>query len=143
MGVDRVEAADKRISFLNKELKLLNKSYMDAETIIDAVFINKRREPIWDEIAFLQKNKVIKDELDRITDEDIEIARNYPIEQIISFNGMGKATAWCHEDKSPSLSHFRKGNNARCFVCNVTYDSIAAAMELWSLTFVEAVKALS
>lgn len=143
MGVDRIEAANKRISFLQKELKSLNKLYREATSIIDAVFINNQREPVREEIAFLEKNKEIKTSTKQITDEDIQRAREYPIDQIIEFNNLGKALAWCHEDKNPSLSHWKAGNIARCFTCNESFDSISAAMNLWNLNFTEAVRTLS
>ncbi len=143
MGVDRVEAANKRIMFLKNQLNILNKSYREAKTIIDAVFVNNQREPIREEIEFLEKNKEVQSSTDAITDEDIQRARDYPIEQIIDFSNAGRAIAWCHEDKNPSLSHWKKGNMARCFTCNQNFDSIAAAMHLWNLDFVEAVRSLS
>ncbi len=77
-----------------------------------------------------------------ITEDDIQRARDYPVTQLVEFNAMGKALAWCHEDKSPSLSYWAKGNNCRCFVCDVSYDSIKILMDRDNYSFIEAVKKL-
>ncbi len=77
-----------------------------------------------------------------ITEEDIARAREYPITQLIEFNKFGKAHAFCHEDKNPSLSYWKAGNKCRCFVCNITFDPIAVLMERDSMNFIDAVKKL-
>jgi len=79
---------------------------------------------------------------DDITEDDIQRARDYPVTQLVEFNTMGKALAWCHEDKSPSLSYWAKGNNCRCFVCDVSYDSIKILMDRDNYSFIEAVRKL-
>ena len=76
-----------------------------------------------------------------ITDYDIEQANNFPIDHLILFVN-GKAYAWCHDDKTPSLVHWKKENRARCFVCDKTYRPIDVLMERDSLSFVQAVKRL-
>lgn len=79
---------------------------------------------------------------DDITDHDIEAARNYPIDQLISFDRAGKAIAFCHEDRNPSLSWLKKWNKAKCWPCDKTFDSIAVLMERDGYSFVDAVKQL-
>lgn len=142
MGMDRIDAANKRISFLKDHLSNLKSLYEESKSVIDAIFVNNQMEPIKKEISFLKRNKKIDASKSKITDVDIQRAREYPINQIIEFNNVGKALAWCHPDKNPSLSYWGKENVARCFTCNKTFDSISAAMELWDLTFVEAVRRL-
>ena len=71
----------------------------------------------------------------------IQQARSYPIECLIEFIN-GKAKAFCHDDKTPSLSKHPKHNYCRCFVCNKSFDPIAIKMERDSLTFNEAVRSL-
>lgn len=78
---------------------------------------------------------------EQITDTMIQAARDYPITQLIDFN-RGKALAFCHADKNPSLSYDSKRNKAHCFVCDKDYDSIAILMERDNITFPQAVRAL-
>ena len=75
-----------------------------------------------------------------ITDEMVQRAREYPIEQLIDFQRNGVAPAFCHPDKNPSLSWDRKRNRARCFVCDMGFDSIGVLMKRDSYSFVDAVK---
>ena len=77
-----------------------------------------------------------------ISEADIVRARDYPITQLIEFNGAGMAKAFCHEDKQPSLSYWAKANNCRCFVCGKSFDSIAVLVERDGMSFIEAVKKL-
>ena len=42
-----------------------------------------------------------------ITQEMIQRAKDYPIDGLIEFV-RGSAIAWCHDDKTPSLRHFKK-----------------------------------
>ena len=77
----------------------------------------------------------------QITDEQIAIARAYPIDQLITFQ-RGAALAWCHDDKRPSLTHDRKRNRAKCWPCDKSFDSIAVLMDRDGMSFVDAVRAL-
>lgn len=77
-----------------------------------------------------------------ITDEMIEAAKQYPIERLIDFTH-GVSLAWCHEDKRPSLSWWKDGNRARCFVCDQTFNPIDVLTERDGMTFIQAVKELA
>lgn len=76
-----------------------------------------------------------------ISDDDIATARNRDIRDVVDFN-RGKASAWCHEDKNPSLTYMNKTNKAWCPVCGKYFDSIAVLMERDGMTFVKAVEDL-
>ena len=76
-----------------------------------------------------------------ITDEDIDRARNHPITNLIEFKH-GKASAFCHEDKQPSLYHATRTNRANCPVCDKSFDSIGVLMYRDNYMFQSAVKAL-
>lgn len=80
---------------------------------------------------------------DAITDEMIQAAREYPVDKLIEFDRTGKAYAWCHDDKRPSLTWFKKGNKARCFPCDKTYSALDICMERDGLSFIEAVRLLN
>ena len=77
-----------------------------------------------------------------ITDDMKERARQYPVTQLIDFQ-RGRAVAWCHPDKNPSLYYAPRINKAVCPVCNQYFDSISVLMQRDSLTFAEAVKQLA
>jgi hypothetical protein len=77
----------------------------------------------------------------RITDEMIERAREYPIESLIAGDGRrGNVLCIAHEERHPSMS--LKGNRARCFSCGYYGDSIDVYQKLHVCGFAEAVKAL-
>jgi hypothetical protein len=79
--------------------------------------------------------------VDRISDDDIEAAKEYPIEQLIDFQ-RGKAFAWCHEDKNPSMFHATRTNKAICPVCDKFYNPIDVLMERDGMSFKDAVREL-
>lgn len=71
-------------------------------------------------------------------------AKEYPIENIISFGQRGKAKCLWHSEKTASLAWNKKNNTAHCFgACARTFDSIDAYMKVWDVDFKEAIKKLS
>lgn len=76
-----------------------------------------------------------------ITNDMVVRAKEYPIEQLVEFD-KGKAKAWCHQDKSPSLSWHRKANRAHCFPCNKSFNPIDVLMDRDGMSFPEAVRFL-
>ncbi|MFZ4859227.1 MAG: CHC2 zinc finger domain-containing protein [Desulfuromonadaceae bacterium] len=78
-----------------------------------------------------------------ITPELIEQSRLIPIEQLIEFDRQGKAVAWCHDDKVPSLTWHRSKNRATCFPCGKSFNSIDVLIQRDGMAFVDAVKTLS
>jgi len=78
----------------------------------------------------------------RITDEQIELAKATPITNVIEFK-RGKATAWCHEDRNPSMYHGTRKNVAVCPVCDRKFNAVDVLMDRDGLTFVEAVVQLA
>jgi DNA primase len=72
---------------------------------------------------------------------DIIRARSFPIENIINVE---RRVALCpfHNEKTPSM-HIYKDNHAYCFGCQKYADSIDLAMQVWNLSFKDAVKRLS
>ena len=123
---------DKRLDEIIDEIK----SYSNDSNEIVCVW---KRE-LWDEWEYLRlnKNKVFSE---KISPQDIEQARSYPIDRIITFNN-GVAEAWCHADKNPSLTLWKDKNVAYCFPCHKVFDPIQAVMERQGLSFTEAVKML-
>ena len=78
----------------------------------------------------------------RISDEDIESAREYPVSLLVPFV-RGKATAWCHSDRNPSLFHGTRKNLAVCPVCDKKFGPIDICIERDGMSFSEAVKFLA
>lgn len=78
----------------------------------------------------------------KITHEQVERARQYPVTQLIEFY-RGRALAWCHPDKNPSMYYAPRINKAVCPVCNRYFDSIAIVMGLHNFDFIQAVKHLA
>ena len=93
-------------------------------------------------IATAAKRRELPSKQGSITDEQIERARQYPVSQLIDFQ-KGKYSAWCHEDKNPSMYLAPRINKAVCPVCNKYFSSIDILMERDGLTFTEAVKNLA
>jgi hypothetical protein len=84
----------------------------------------------------------------RLTDDAIETARNYPIQDLfdIEFRRSGnKLVGLCpfHAEKSPSFYVFLNQNRAHCFGCQKSLDSIGAYMEVSGCDFKTAVVALA
>ena len=77
-----------------------------------------------------------------ITDEMIGQARNYPIDSLIEFH-YGKATAFCHDDKRPSLSWHKAKNRATCFPCGKSFSALDVCIERDGMDFISAVKMLA
>lgn len=76
-----------------------------------------------------------------VTAEMKDRAKAYPITSLIEFH-KGKALAFCHVDKTPSLSYFAKKNIATCFVCNKRFDAIGVLVERDGMSYHDAIRAL-
>jgi hypothetical protein len=96
---------------------------------------------IVDEMRVLRNSLIVKEEKERITDEEIEIAKQYPITKLITFVG-GKCKCPFHDDKSPSMFHGTRNNIAHCPVCAKGYGPIKLLVERDKMTFFKAVKYL-
>lgn len=120
----------------------------------------RRKEPHWfykvlanDYYKSIQKLKKIRNRLyflnkprngndnNRITDEDIARAKEYPIENLVEVNSAGFAKCINHNDEHPSM--YCKGNFAYCFSCGYTADPIKLAMDINGWSFIETVRRLS
>ena len=78
----------------------------------------------------------------KITQDMIQHAKDQTIEQLLPHPVKNKMTnCFNHEDKHPSMSI--KNNKVHCFVCDKTWDTIAAVQEVKGLTFPEAVRVIT
>lgn len=93
------------------------------------------------QIKKLEASRPTKPTVGEITDADIEQARAYPVDQLIKFT-RGKATAFCHADKNPSMFHGSRLNVACCPVCDKTFNPVDVLMQRDGFSFIDAVKHL-
>lgn len=78
---------------------------------------------------------------DGITDDMIERARNYPIENLLDIKrGMANCISGTHQDKTPSMD--ARNNFCHCYACGWGGDGIDVYMKLNGSDFITAVKAL-
>lgn len=143
-------AVNARRRFLMEELERVELEmawYEDYEGAVDSEYFALRQ------YSFLAEERAkINLELHRmksatkakegITEDDIEAARSVDVATLIDFT-RGKAIAFCHEDKNPSMFHATRTNTAQCPVCDKKFDSIGILMERDGMGFIEAVKQLS
>jgi molybdenum cofactor biosynthesis enzyme MoaA len=115
--------------------------YLDMKTnVIPALTVGQAVNEYLDICLYQQRVK--KGTVQKgITDRQIDAAREYPIESVVEFV-RGVSLAFCHNDTRPSLSHDRKNNKARCFVCNKSFSAIDVLMERDGMSFIDAVKKL-
>jgi hypothetical protein len=140
-------AFERRNEFLSGDIKNKNDEISDillscAETKDDTLDLFIENE-IDNRKKIINKYKgELKHKWDngKITDEMIENARNYPIEQIIEVNEKGFAICPFHDDKNPSA--FCKNNYLHCFSCGENADVIKLYMHLNNTNFIQSVKEL-
>lgn len=87
---------------------------------------------------FVQERKT-----ESITDDMVERARNVPVTSLLQFGRNGRAAAWCHEDRRPSLYLMSRTGRAACPVCNKSFDAIAILVERDNYSFTDAVRILA
>lgn len=143
----------RRLEFLDGELKRINKKIISGieqancyeswffVTIYKAFVepFKKEWEKVYREIQMYKNPKFV--ELQEISDEDIEKAKNYPIENLIEVNKEGFALCLFHDDHHPSM--YCRKNYYYCFSCNASGSTIDLYMYLNNVNFIEAVRFLS
>lgn len=78
----------------------------------------------------------------RVTQEEIERARQYPIDNLLKFNRAGKAYCIFHVDKGQPNLH-KYDNTCYCFSCGKKADVIDVYMQQTGESFIDAVKKLA
>lgn len=91
------------------------------------------------EVYFLRRPD--KKDGKRVTEQDIERAREYPFRQLVEIDRNRMARCPFHEDKDPSM-HLFPDNHVYCFSCGRGWDTIAFVQEREGLSFPEAVQRL-
>jgi hypothetical protein len=132
---DELELLDLEIAFYEDYEGNLESEYLALFSISD---LGIKRAKVKMELRSMKNLTVNKP---GITDEMIQAARDYPITQLIEFT-RGTATAFCHNDRRPSMYHQTRLNRACCPVCDKSFDSIAVLVERDGMTFKSAVHQL-
>lgn len=126
------ESKDRRWKELSELIKIAKERL--TERMIHRGEVEKKKEMLSD-IKKLEKTMSVV-----VTEERIEQAREYPIDQLIEIrNGMAKCIN--HEDKHPSMNC--KNNFVYCHSCGYHADAIGVYMKLKNCGFIEAVNTLS
>jgi hypothetical protein len=132
---DELELLDLELAFYEDYEGNLESEYLALFSISD---LGIKRAKVKMELRSIKNVTINKP---GITDEMIQAARDYPIHHLIDFN-RGKAIAFCHEDRNPSMYHQTRLNRACCPVCDKSFDSIEVLIKRDGMTFKSAVNSL-
>jgi hypothetical protein len=72
----------------------------------------------------------------------IDIARQADVRTVVELGRNKKATAWCHEDRKPSLYYGDRTKRMVCPVCDKKFSALDVLIERDGYSFIDAVKAL-
>lgn len=146
-GISPQKAIKCRLNYLANEIKEWIDMVNDGRATQD--FASICLKPLYDES--LELNTLLKDTSlsyktlpsnnSYISETDIQIAKDYPIDKIVKFV-RGRAHAPCHNDKNPSLYHGTRLNIAVCPVCDRKFNPIQWLMFTEEMSFKEAVSYL-
>ena len=150
-GVDVAWAISRRKEYLNQMLAALKAEQNQA---LQAFSGNNElnRFLLLDSMRFFDKEiKKYESELNfknsrngnRITQNDIEQAKQYPIENLLHDirNNKTNCISGSHTDEHPSMDI--RNNFAYCYSCGFHGDAIGVYMKINSVDFITAVKALN
>ena len=105
---------------------------LDTMTILEGIIANK-------EYQRRHKKGV---PTNGITDDMVQIARQYPLSSLIEFDRAGFAPCFVHTEKTPSMKHYKDTNKYHCFGCGANGGPIDVLMAREGLTFTDAVRKL-
>ena len=93
------------------------------------------------EIHFLKNKKEF--EASRLTPQEIELAEQYPIEDLVDVNAKGFARCINHVEQNNTPGMFCRKNFAYCYSCGWAGNTIMVYRKIHNASFVDAVKFLS
>lgn len=119
-------------------------AWLKLTKVHDLLIIDKKMQRLQ---RFLKPVSNKTKSLDRVSNEDIESAKNVPIESLIDqkFRRSGNnLVGLCpfHNENTPSFYIYVNDNRGWCFGCNQGGDAIVIAMRLHDLSFKEAIQYL-
>ncbi len=133
------------ISIEKQHIKKFTRFLVSGMDDLNTCFAKRQIEKSRKEIVKIEKiiERISMEETPEgwITDEMIEIARNYPVDSLVTFK-KGRCEAFCHKSNSSSMSHNKKVNKVHCFVCSESFGPIDIRMKRDGYSFIDAVKSL-
>lgn len=90
----------------------------------------------------MEKRGILPDNSQRITEDDILHAKEYPIGDLIEINRSGFTRCLFHEERTASCKVYEDQNKFHCFGCGKDGDAIDLACKIYGYEFIEAVKFL-
>lgn len=95
-------------------------------------------------IRWLASLKVKKKKSDGVgvTTDQIEQARNFPVEDLLDFNRGNFTNCPYHNEKTPSMKFYKESNTCYCFGCHKKADAIDIYRVLNGVDFTSAVRQL-
>ena len=85
-------------------------------------------------------DKIIPKGDGRLTDDEVESARLYPMDQLIPLTEGHKIVCPFHDDSTPSMYVY--DDHVHCYVCGKHLDTVGWVMETGKMSFYQAVKQL-
>ena len=146
------EAIRMRLIYLNGEKRrlvnekntLLDEAIFCSSNEVTEKFVMLYVDKVREEIKKINrevKALTTKPKKGEVTEDMIQEARDYPIENLLEFRN-GRCKAFCHESDSDSMAKSRKSNTVFCHVCGKSHNPIDVVMAVQGLTFLDAVKVL-
>lgn len=142
-GIDRKVLYVKNKIELKKALlqEFINNYFWDISLVFLVVLASDTHKEIEKLKRYLHHLKDPVEHKGRITDEDIERAKEFPIGELVEVNRRGFARCINHSpDNNPSM--WCKSNRVKCFSCQWSGSTIDVYMKLHDVDFIKAVKEL-
>lgn len=152
---------ERRISFLGDELEdriidayrfklILEDDILNMKSTVQVAYTMELYQEAVKKILKLQASIIglresyqkTEGQKDRITEDMILRAKEYPFAELIKFDRAGFARCPWHEEKAPSLHLYKDKNFVYCFGCHKKADTIDFLMKLEGIDFAQAVKRL-
>jgi hypothetical protein len=138
-----INECKKTIQYYNTVESELMAIYPFELTEQEQVWIDDSRQSAKDRIEYLTRkcstltSSQVQTENGKL---DKEAAKQVPITDYIDFNRLGFAKCIWHNEKTGSLKYYPKDNHVHCHGCHKTGDTIDVVMELYKVSFKEALR---
>lgn len=128
------------------ELLKTAKHYTSAEQVRDEMFA---RVSVFESVVFhdeylsaMEPVVVPKSRYQAKDNTEVELAKSYPISNLITFTHKKACCIW-HNEKTPSMAYYPNTNSVYCFGCGKYGDAIDVFRQIHNCTFKEALKELT
>ena len=152
MGVPVDKAVEMRIKYLHGEIAALESQLLADESslagCVDPVMValltdsisklHQRLGKLRQQVELLRRQAKGESDFTPVSDAEHDAANEVPMTELIEFV-RGKATAPCHEDRSPSMFYGARRNIAVCPVCDKRWTPVSWCMDQMGLSYRDAV----